>query len=222
MIMRRFAIRCVWALTLAMFADCTYGDFITFSNSSFIAIPSRGNATPYPTPIDVSGVSGGIGNVTLTLTGVSHTYPDDLAAAVVSPAGTAVLLFSGPGTGIRASDLTWTFDDNAAAMLPEEGPVVSGVYKPGLFQWDDSFPDPGPGFNYGLTFQPFRSENVNGQWRLFVIDSNSGDSGSIAQGWSVSFQVSAVPEPGTICLSLMAMAGVVGSRSWRKRRAVAA
>ena len=79
-------------------------------------------------------------------------------------------------------------------------------------------PAPGPGLNYGLTFRPWLSENPNGAWNIFVMDSNAADSGSIAGGWSMSFNVSAVPEPSVVILSSLALSAIV----LRKRREVRA
>lgn len=201
-------------------------DAITFSNATAITIPDFGVASIYPATIDVSGISGQVTGFTLTLNGVSHAFSDDMSAAIVSPGGTAVLLFSGAGPAFgqlgtkQISNVTWTFDDNAAATLPQRATPSSGTYKPGLFEWDDTFPDPGPALGaYGFTFAPYLSEDLNGQWRLFVMDSNPGDGGSIAGGWSmnITFDPTAVPEPSTVALFTL-IAGAVGARRWRRIR----
>lgn len=183
-------------------------DIITFSNTAPIIIPRIGQANPYPSTINVSGVVGPLANITVTLDRFSHLWPDDVGAVVVSPNGTAALLFTGAGADERVSNATFVFDENAASRLPEEGALVSGTYKPGTFQWDDDFPAPGPRTNYGLTFQPWLNENPNGGWNLFVMDSNAGDSGNITGGWSMSFNVSAVPEPTTVVLSTLAFSAI--------------
>src|SRR5215813_10739977 len=46
----------------------------TFSNTNPITIPLVGNASPYPSSIAVSGLSGTITSVTVTLTGFNHTF----------------------------------------------------------------------------------------------------------------------------------------------------
>ncbi|MCR9295040.1 MAG: hypothetical protein NXI32_20165 [bacterium] len=164
-------------------------------------IPDVGIADPYPSSIEVDGITSPLTNVTVTLRNFSHTYPDDTAAVVVSPRNTAVLLFSGPGAGIDAVDLTWVFDDRAEAGLPLFGALSSGTFRPGTEQWDDFFPAPGPGGKirdedpapWEFRFAPLLSEDPNGQWNLFVLDSLEGDGGQIEGGWSISFEV--VPEP---------------------------
>ena len=37
-----------------------------------------GPASPYPSIITVNGLSGNIANVTVTLSGLAHTFPDDI------------------------------------------------------------------------------------------------------------------------------------------------
>lgn len=200
-----------------------HADIITFSNTTAIGIPALGMANPYPTTIDVSGVSGPVSNFTLTLAGITHNFSDDMSAAIVSPKGTAVLLFAGPGANFLQAgrknvfNQTWTFDDNATEMLPETTQPVSGTYRPGLFEYDDDFPTPGPGATYGFTFTPYLAEDLNGQWRLFVMDSNAGDGGSISGGWSMTITTTVVPEPSTVAL-FTCVAGAVGWRRLQSRR----
>ena len=215
-------------------------DLITFSSAAPITILPVGVSDPYPTTMNVSGISGTITGFTITLSDISHTFIDDVSAAIVSPDGTAVLLFSGPGANFLnrgakdISNQTWTFDQTALATLPQTATPTSGTYRPGLLEYDDVFParlpelvsygspaDPQPGVTpYGLSFVPYLSENLNGTWRLLVMDSNAGDGGSIAGGWSmaISFDPTAVPEPSTmIMLTVVGCAGGA-RRLWRRRR----
>jgi hypothetical protein len=207
---------CLCLLSVGSFASTAMADWYTFANPTSITIPREGVASPYPASILVSGVSGTLNDFSLSITGFSHNYPNDMAAAVVSPAGTAVLLFSGPGFNQPASNLNFIFNDQAAATLPEEGPLSSGTYKPGLFQWDDAFPAPGPGLNYGFTFAPFLSENPNGTWNLFLFDNQRADGGSVSGGWGLDFStITATPEPNAFLLSSLALSGILFRRRSR-------
>ncbi|MGQ9550480.1 MAG: hypothetical protein ACUVWS_17840, partial [Roseiflexus sp.] len=58
---------------------------------------SQGAATPNPSTIEVSGVSGSIVSVVVRLNGLSHTFPDDLDIVLVGPSGQAVMLMSDVG-----------------------------------------------------------------------------------------------------------------------------
>jgi len=195
-------------------ASTTRADFF-FENTTRIDIPVLGVANPYPSVISVSGVTGTIGDFSLSLNNLSHDWPDDIGAVVVSPTGRAVLLFSGAGDDTRARNIFLTFNQNAATEINREGALVSGTYKPGMQQWAENFPAPGPGTNFEFSFQPYLNENPNGDWRLFVQDSGEGERGFIANGWSVNF--TAVPEPGSIVLLATASIAVFGMRRMRRR-----
>jgi hypothetical protein len=195
-------------------ASTTRADFF-FENPTRIDIPFLGVANPYPSVISVSGVTGAIGDFSLSLRNLSHDWPDDLGAVVVSPTGRAVLLFSGPGDATPAGNINLTFNQNAATEINREGALVSGTYRPGMQQWLENFPAPGPGTNFEFSFQPYLNENPNGDWRLFVQDSGQGERGFIANGWSVNF--TAVPEPGSIVLLATASIAVFGMRRMRRR-----
>ena len=64
----------------------------SFSNTAPITIPSSGTATPYPSNINVSGLSGTTVKATVTLSGFNHTYPSDFGVLLVSPTGASVNL----------------------------------------------------------------------------------------------------------------------------------
>jgi hypothetical protein len=87
----------------------------TFSNTSAIQIPDSGAANPYPSEINVQGLSGVITDVNVKLNGLTHGWPDDVAVQVVGPDGTSVLLMSDVGghpflgtLPSMASTLPWT------------------------------------------------------------------------------------------------------------------
>ena len=54
----------------------------------------------------------------VTLTGFSHTFPNDVSALLVGPTGANVLLMDSPDSGNDVSNLTFTFDDAATSSLP--------------------------------------------------------------------------------------------------------
>ncbi len=198
-------------------------DLITFQNTTRIAVVDNAVSNPYPSAIAVSGVQGVLTDLTVTLFGLSHTWPNDLAAVIVAPSGTSVILFSGPGDRIPAVGLNWSFNDNAAARLPDSGALSSGTYRPGQEQFDEFFPLPGPGGKlvdsdpapWQFEFQSLLPQNPNGDWRLFVKDSQAADTGSISGGWSITFNVTAVPEPSVLCMVWLALPCMVHVRRRR-------
>ncbi|MCC6512328.1 MAG: PEP-CTERM sorting domain-containing protein [Pirellulaceae bacterium] len=203
------------------------GDFITFSNSTRIVIPRQGTVDPFPIAIAASGVTGQIDNFTLTIDGISHAFLDDVAAVLVSPRGTAVMLFDGAGRGteqggpFNIGEQVWVFDENAPAAIPLQTAPVSGRYRPGASEWTTEFAAGAPRrANIGSSFIPFRTEDPNGNWQLYIQDFSGGDSGAIERGWSITFEINAtaVPEPGTVSLALLAVSAICTRRAFRKRQ----
>lgn len=60
---------------------------IVFANAAATTIPDSGQATPYPSTNQVSGLTTAITDVNVTLTGYSHACPYDVAALLVAPSG---------------------------------------------------------------------------------------------------------------------------------------
>ena len=56
-------------------------------------------ANPYPSTITVSGLGGAITDVRLRLTGLSHTFPDDVDILLSSPSGETLRVMSDNGGG---------------------------------------------------------------------------------------------------------------------------
>jgi subtilisin-like proprotein convertase family protein len=173
----------------------------TFSNTGTITINDStetqcdvvGNATPYPSDIAVSGVAGTVTSVTVTVTGLSHTFPDDVDMLLVGPQGQTVLLMADTGGAGDLDNVNLTFDDTAANSLPDSDQIVSGTYKPTVGTTNGAegcdhpanFPSPAPAGPYGSALAAFNGTDPNGTWSLYVIDDASQDSGSISGGWSL-------------------------------------
>jgi uncharacterized repeat protein (TIGR01451 family) len=163
----------------------------SLTNAGLITINGFGAATPYPSSIIVSNIAGTVTKVTVTLQGLSHTFPDDIDVLLVGPGGQNVLLMSDTGGGNALSGINLTFDDNAAASLPDSTRINSGTYKPTNIDTNtDAFPPPAPAGPFGQTLSVFNGLNPTGTWSLFVQDDTSADAGSIAQGWTLSITTS--------------------------------
>jgi subtilisin-like proprotein convertase family protein len=148
----------------------------TFSNATPITIPagapgvSEGPADPYPSNINVTGLTGTITDVNATLNGFSHTFPHDVEVLLAGPGGQAVVLMRRADEGTDVTNLTLTFDDEAAGPVPSTGTLTSGSYKPS-----------GP-----RALSVFDGTSASGQYSLFVDDDVGGDTGSISGGWSIA------------------------------------
>jgi subtilisin-like proprotein convertase family protein len=163
---------------------------LVFSNTAPITINDSASpptaATPYPSNLAVSGLTGNIVGVTVTLTNLSHTFPDDIDVLLVGPTGASALLMSDVGGSTAASNITLTFDDNAVASLPDTGPLVSGTFKPTDVGTGDTFPAPAPAPTGNTLLSIFNGTNPNGTWKLYVVDDAPSNAGSIAGGWSLN------------------------------------
>lgn len=161
---------------------------MNFTNAASITIPSSGVGTPYPSNVTVSGIST-YSRVTLTLNGLSHTWPDDIDIIVVGPGGQKAYVMSDVGGSTAVSGINLTFDDTAGTTIPDNGPAVAGTFKPSNVG-SETMPAPAPVGPYAADFTGFNGlgAGANGTWSLYVQDDLSGDSGSIASGWTLSFQ----------------------------------
>jgi uncharacterized repeat protein (TIGR01451 family) len=164
------------------------GRVVTFANTDPIAIPTLGTANPYPSVIEVSDVPGSIAKLTVTLSKFSHSFPDDVDVLLVGPGGQSVILMSDAGGGNSIQNVTLTFDETAAAFLPDAGQITSGAYRPTNHEEQpDAFPFPAPSGPYGNSLTVFNHTEPNGTWGLYIVDDATGDAGTITGSWSLTF-----------------------------------
>jgi subtilisin-like proprotein convertase family protein len=159
-----------------------------FSSGGPIIIPAEGTtgvADPYPSQITVSGLPASITKVRVTLF-LSHGFPDDLDIMLVGPGGQNAIIMSDVCGNPDATDVFLTLDDAAANNLPDDGPLVSGTFKPTNIGAGDVFPDPAPAPADTSALSVFNGTNPNGVWRLYVVDDFGGDTGIIGT-WRLDF-----------------------------------
>lgn len=144
-----------------------------------ITINQVGIANPYPSTITVSGRTGVVTKVTVTLTNFSHSYPDDVDIMLVAPNGASAIIISDVGGSDAASGVNLTLDDAAATSLPNAEPLTSGTYQPTNFALSDPFVSPAPSTSANTALSTFNGIDPNGDWNLFIIDDTDGDAGSI-------------------------------------------
>lgn len=152
--------------------------------------------------ISVTGQPSLTTDVNVTLHGVTHTTPSELDILLQGPTGVRVMLMSDApneigSCGGDASNITLTFDDAAAGTVPGNTSLVAGTYRPtdfdtgvGCSNGDADVPLPAPN---GISMAAFFGTDPNGTWTLIVGDDTSGDSGSIAGGWSLNLTSSNSP-----------------------------
>jgi hypothetical protein len=173
----------------------------TFTNGCGITIPDAGGtAIPYPSNLVVSGLSGSISKVTLTLTNVNFPKTDDHNFLLVGPNGDKYLFWSDAGGGVATTGQTITLDDAAATQLPNSGSIATGTYRPADYAQDSEiFPPPAPAAPYpsappnvsGATFASvFGGDAPNGTWSLYSHDDTGSANSSTIGSWSLTFTTS--------------------------------
>lgn len=177
----------------------TYGSGWSYSDGLGSDV---GAATPTnPMGIVVSGLSGPITDVNVTITGLSSTYDGDLLFVLQSPTGTYGGLMLTPNSEEITFD-SLTFDmsgDFYDSMTVSSGDhTVQPIFDSSYSTVNDAGPDPVlPSAILNLTVSDFDltvfdGESANGTWNLFAYDIWGGDIAS-ATGWSIDIE--AVPEP---------------------------
>ena len=175
------------------------------NNTNIVGTTGNGPATPYPSSITVSGLTGTITDVNVTILDFT-TFPDvggfhwaeDTDLMVSSPAGTGVMLMSDAGGDndvssgpVNAADIT--FDQQAANQLPGDALLTSGTFRPVDDDNDvaeqipgnvDPFdaPAPAPG---GADLNAFNGQNPNGTWNLWSLEDMNQGHNDIVGGWCV-------------------------------------
>ncbi|HWD19009.1 MAG TPA: proprotein convertase P-domain-containing protein [Verrucomicrobiae bacterium] len=174
-----------FVFTLPVVATFSNPTSISIPDPKFVPLPDSGYANPYPAPITVSNISGLVSQVTVTISNLSHAFPNDVAMLLVSPTGLKSILMAGAPVGSQVSHADVTFDQTAGP-LPSSGAIVSGSYQPFDLASSLAFPAPAPVGPYLADLSVFSGVNPNGVWSLYVLDTGDGDTGSIAGGWSLA------------------------------------
>jgi subtilisin-like proprotein convertase family protein len=189
-----------------------------FANTNGIMIPIEFTATPYPSQIVVSNMSGTITNVTVTLSQFTHAYPGDVDMLLVNVSPdqhtNSVVIFSRAGDGgtaisgnnWSANNITLTLSDAAVFALPFPGPLISTPFRPANYSSATNggpalfpAPAPDPSFytNTPVAMSRFNGLSANGTWLLYVYDYAPPDGGIIA-AWSLMINTLSGPAKITI------------------------
>jgi subtilisin-like proprotein convertase family protein len=162
-------------------------------------------ASPYPSTINVSGLTGTVRSVRVNLSGLAHTFPADIDILLVGPQGQQVVLLSDAGGGTDITGVNLTLDDAAPTVVGAT--VVSGTFQPSNIGGGDIFPG-APAGTPAAKLAAFAGTDPNGAWRLFVVDDAGGDRGDLTGGWSLTLETefpvcaSRSPEDGGVAASV--------------------
>ncbi len=181
-----------------------------FRNTSAVPIPLVG-APSTPASISVSGLQGTVTDVNVRLTGISHTFPDDMDVILQSPSGRTALIMSDVGSAVSsratnktsypADGITLTLDDQSSRSLSDTDPLVSGIYKPtnvtDLNEGTTEGDAPGPfSASFPSALSTFNGESANGTWKLWVDDDNlnaKDTAGKLYGGWGLDIKTTGPP-----------------------------
>jgi subtilisin-like proprotein convertase family protein len=158
-----------------------------FGNGGAIVINDFSAATPYPSTTTVAGTYGKIVKTTVTVLGLTHTYPHDISMLLVGPQGQKVILMSQVAKAGGVTNIDLTFDSASPNVMPDNGQLTSGTwaptsYNPNLVLYTNNVPGP-----YMTNLNAFKGTSPIGTWSLYVQDDAQQDSGIITAGWLLSF-----------------------------------
>jgi streptogramin lyase/subtilisin-like proprotein convertase family protein len=179
-----------------------------FRNANPITIPDSVDPSTAAT-VPVSGLQGSVTDVNIRLTGISHTFPDDLDVILEGPQGQTALIVSdvgsavgsqtaGPKKSYPADGITLTLDDQAARSIPDGSPLVSGIFKPtnitdALESTTEGNP-PGPSStSFPSALSTFNGSDPNGTWKLWINDDELVDTGKVYGGWGLDIGTTGPP-----------------------------
>ncbi len=165
-----------------------------------------GPATEYPSSIVVSGLSGTVTRVSVTLLDLHSASGDDIDMVITGPNGQKVMLMSdacgeNPNT---LDDEDWTFEDAAQTFVPDGGPCAAGQavsFKPSNYlgsapEPDDLSPGGGPAPPYVNALSFFAGSSPDGAWNLYMTDDNAGAYfGFEIKAWALTLEVEPPPAP---------------------------
>jgi subtilisin-like proprotein convertase family protein len=170
---------------------------VVFNNPATITIDEVAGSSPfsqYPSNITVSGMTGTVTNMTVTLNNINHTFTPDIDILLVAPDGQNMIIFSDVGSGVDMTNVTITLDDAAASSLSAAN-LITGTFKPTNITAGDTFPAPAPAASPNTTFaSTFNGTDPNGTWSLYVVDDVALDMGGIGNGWSMTIATSGSPD----------------------------
>src|SRR5215212_7121811 len=162
----------------------------TFSSSDVIAPADRIigeepgiDAQHYPSTIHTASLPGNVVDVSVTLRGITSTFPGDLDVVLHAPDGLTSLLTADAGGSVDVNNVDLIFDKTASQELSGSTQLTSGVYKPYAGFGVQEFPAPAPSAPFASSLSEFDGAEPNGDWELYAVDDANQDLTQITHGW---------------------------------------
>ena len=197
-------------LLLTLIAGVAHADFTgTGDGNSFLDNDSVSSS------IEVTGTTGTISGIEVTINSMEHSWLGDLTA-VLDNGVTSVTLFErvgrvgGAGFGDNVDTFgDFTFSDDGMDSLWDASDNSGGLLDGTGFDFSTSGEDDIP-----TDLSDFFGQGKDGTWTLTISDAATGDTGQYA-GWTLNIISSnEIPEPSTFGL----LAGIAGLAVARRRR----
>jgi len=156
-----------------------------FSNNNSYTIPNN-SCTGASSSIAVSGFIGNIATSGISVKiNINHTAVGDLVIFLQSSTGEILGLSSRTGNSSNTGNNfeNTIFADIGTGQLPTTGAPYTGTYKP----WTSTFTSCISSNKTTFTSLGGGTLNPNGNWRLWVYDRASGNSGGTIVNWTITF-----------------------------------
>ena len=161
----------------------------TSASNSFtggaITINDKSVASPSPSNLSVTGLSGRVQGFTAQANGFTHGFVDDVGMLLAGPDALRIRLMCG-GYSAPESGRNYTFSDLASIAFPYDGPTPSGSYKPWDWYGSSRTFTGAPAVEAAFSMGEFLGVPANGTWKLYVQDFGAQDAGSMTS-WALNF-----------------------------------
>ena len=182
------------ALSVAFvaFAPMAQSAIFTFPQPGF-ELPTSGPANP--SVVYVEGVTGVVKNVSVKLSGLTHSYASETMIALSNPNGWATLIWDGPQCKFTNSNINFT---DLATTTFETGCRSGAIMTNGNYKSANSvglrrFTIPiAPIIPLYKTLNELILNDVNGRWILWAEDFVSGDGGRL-NNWDLVIETEDPP-----------------------------
>jgi subtilisin-like proprotein convertase family protein len=212
-------------MTVLAVTTAAWGQQIITTNITVNTVVPDNNPNGLATAFTISGVSGAISNVTVSLD-VTGGFNGDLYAYLVGPnGGFAVLLnrsgvsststygYSDAGFNITLSDASANNIHFYQNVLNPGGGQLTGTWAPdgeniSPLSAPSSFPAAST-----ATLSSFQNTDANGQWVFFIADLSPGGQSTLQ---NLVVTILTVPEPSTLVIASLGGLGMLAMMRRRK------